>query len=151
MTGNVIFDLQITDQQPLLNYLFGRMRKYKPKPLVEHPEIITDQQLLSMAYGAANAEKFIQLYQFGWKSAEVYESPSEADFALLSLLSFYTKSNSQVRRLFYMSALGQREKAYRVGYVDRAISKLRSNEPEPMDPGVIKAIMQNVASRQKGG
>src|SRR5690606_9115654 len=57
-----------------------------------------------------------------------------ADFALLSIIAFYTRDNEQVRRLFRYSGLGKRDKATRDNrYIDAALRKIRAKEPAPAD------------------
>ncbi|MFS6755248.1 hypothetical protein, partial [Staphylococcus aureus] len=63
-----------------------------------------------------------------------YPSQSEADFALLSIIGFYTQDNEQVRRVFRMTALGKRDKANRDNkYLNRALEKIRAQQPEPVN------------------
>jgi hypothetical protein len=133
-TGRVFKDLPITDQQNVITALYNEMSRPADmgNPMTEHAETVSDEDIYRMAERAANADKFVQLWQGDWKDG--YESQSEADFALLSMLAFYTKSNEQVRRLFRLSALGQRKKATANDkYIDRAIGKIRANEPPQVD------------------
>jgi hypothetical protein len=48
------------------------------------------------------------------------------------MLAFYTRNNEQIRRLFRMSMLGKRDKATDK-YIDRMISRIRGNEPPPVE------------------
>ncbi len=134
MTGNVLKDLPITDQQTLLDELFKGMKPAAPESdLVQVDSIVEDSELLSMASNAVNSEKFNQLCAGQWREMN-YPSQSEADFALLSILAFYSADNEQVRRLFRMSALGKRTKAQKNDqYIDRCLRKIRANEPPPVD------------------
>ena len=64
---------------------------------------LTDEQLLERAKQAKNGEKFERLWR---GSTAGYESHSEADMALCSLLAFWTGGDaSQVDRLFRRSGL----------------------------------------------
>ena len=68
---------------------------------------LSDQQLLERAKSAANGEKFSRLWR---GSTAGYESHSEADMALCSLLAFWTGGDAtQLDRLFRDSGL-MREK-----------------------------------------
>lgn len=134
-TGDIVNNLPITDYSELAEQLYNEMQvgRTTVSPLVELDEMYTDREIYEMALAASNGDKFDQLTLGDW-SAMGYTSQSEADFALLAIIAFYTKSNEQVRRLFRMSSLGKRDKAVRDDkYLDRAIAKIRGNEPPPVD------------------
>jgi len=136
-TGNVTRDLPIQDYQELLDILYGEMQPQTKAELTEHEEQLSDEDIMDMAMRALNADKFNALCN---GNMEEYPSQSEADFALLSIFAFYTKSNEQVRRLFRMSALGKRDKAVKNNtYLDFALSKIRGNEPPPIDFSQLEA------------
>ena len=125
-TGNVLNDLPITDHQSLLLAIHGEMVSTVVATLEETGDLLSDADVLRMAAGAANAEKYLQLLRGDLTG---YPSQSEADFALLSMYAFYSKSNEQVRRLFRLSVLGQRDKAQRNNYyLDMALSKIRARQ-----------------------
>ena len=131
-TGNVFRDRPITDKQSLLETLFSEMRPAGGgEELTDEASLLTDDQIIDTAMNAANGDKFNTLCRGEWQGA--YDSQSEADFALLSIIAFYTHSNDQVRRLFRMSALGKRDKAQRDKYLNTALSKIRGNEPPPVN------------------
>ena len=132
-TGDVVKDLPISDCNDLANVLYGEMQAGKTKQvdLVEFDEQLSDIEIYEMAVNAENGSKFYKLASGDWSG---YPSQSEADFALLAILGFYSKSNEQVRRMFRMSGLGKRDKATRNDdYLNRALSKIRSHEPPPVD------------------
>lgn len=80
------------------------------------PAKYNDLELFNMARGAANGDKFFNLWNGNWQ--QYYASQSEADFAIINILAFYSDSPTQVRDLFMQCGLGQRGKAReRVGYV----------------------------------
>lgn len=120
--------------------------------LSEAGDDLTDREVFDTAMRAVNGEKFDLLTSGrvaysddgavatgtladGESAVDesgnlVYPSQSEADYALLSLLAFYTASNAQVRRLFRDSPLGKREKAMKNDrYLDLSLSKIRGSEP----------------------
>lgn len=135
-TGSTVKNLPITDQQTLLTALFeeisqGALATTELKQIDGH---LTDDQVYQMASTAANAEKFLMLWQGNWQGRPEYPSQSEADFALLAMLGFYSEDNEQVRRIFRWSALGHREKATRNDkYLNFALSKIRAKTPPPVD------------------
>lgn len=125
-TGNVLNPSPIADYQELLLRLHGEMASTLVADLVEVDAVISDDALYNMAKDASNGAKFLSLWQGNMQG---YPSQSEADFALLSILAFYTKSDSQVRRLFRWSALGTREKATRNDtYINYALTKIRGRQ-----------------------
>lgn len=135
-TGNVIKNLPITDQQPLLSALFAEMSQgaLDSVELVQVQSHLTDDELFQMASTAANSSKFLQLWRGQWQGVPEWPSQSEADFALLSMLGFYSPDNEQVRRVFRWSALGQREKATRNDkYLNYALAKIRAKTPPVAD------------------
>lgn len=140
-TGKTIKDLPITDQQFLLQTLFSEITSdsvYDNVELREVAPLLTDQEVFDMGMRAANADKFDQLCRGEWQSG--YPSQSEADYALMNMLCYYTRSNEQAKRLFRYSALGKRQKAQREKYLDMMIKKIRAEEPPPIDFSQIQNI-----------
>lgn len=129
-TGNVINPLPITDHQSLLERIFKEMSSTVVTELEDLAPVMGDEQLYDMASQAVNGAKFVDLFA---GNITGYPSQSEADFALLAILCFYSKSDSQVRRVFRMSMLGKREKAQRNDhYLDRALGKVRGAQRVPL-------------------
>lgn len=139
-TGDVVRNMPITDHQPLLEALVEQMPEGGARvQLTQEAGFMTDMQVVEMAMAAANADKFNALCRGEWRELG-YPSQSEADFALLSMLTFYSKDNEQCRRLFRYSALGQREKAQRDDrYLDTMLGKMRAKEGPPVDMGALLA------------
>lgn len=135
-TGNVLKQFPVADCQDLLDGMFSQMGKLTDEAgeLIEEDAILEDSQLWSMATNASNAEKFVALCEGHWEKLGAYPSQSEADYALISMLAFYTRSNEQVRRMFRETALGQRAKARRNDvYIDRSLKRIRSREAPLVD------------------
>lgn len=131
-TGNVYQAMPIVDCQPLLDDMFRSMDDTPTAvDLVQVDGTMTDEEVFNMAQGAANADKFQLLWFGGWQ--EHYPSQSEADFALLSMLAYYSKDNAQVTRMFRWSCLGERAKAHRDDYIPRMLAKMRAKEPPQID------------------
>jgi hypothetical protein len=128
-TGKVVMSRPIRDNRLMLANLVSRMM---PAPgefkLEEHPEREDDWAVLETAFRAANSEKFIPLWEGRWKELD-FPSQSEADLALMSMLTFYSPSNSQCRRLFRESGLGKREKAVKDDrYLNLTLTTIRERE-----------------------
>lgn len=145
-TGDVVRNTPIADYQQLLDVLYGEM---KPADVVELDDvegIMSDEEVVEMAMRAANADKFNELCRGDWQ-AMGYESQSEADFALMSIFAYYTRDNEQVRRLFRMSPLGQREKAQKNDkYLNFALGKIRAQQPPLVDFEELQANMAPATS-----
>lgn len=113
-TGNSIFPgRKIEERQELLELLVYEIRRQGSDiraELEELEEEVDDAELFDIACNAANKEKFDALCAGKWREMG-FPSQSEADLALMSMLTFYSKSNEQCRRIFRCTALGQREKA----------------------------------------
>lgn len=130
MTGNVYRQTPIKDHNELLNVLWAQMGKGSSAEmfyagLAEASQ--TDEQILQTANTAANQEKFKDLYYDGnWQKH--YPSQSEADFALLDIIAFYSKNGAQTQRIFLGSKLAEREKSraqYRLNYMlNRCFDKM---------------------------
>lgn len=143
-TGNVLRHKPIMDRQELLDKLFEEMSTDRDEiDLIETSEKISDSELVERASSASNGDKFDTLCKGDFAE---YPSQSEADFALLSMLAFYSDSNEQVRRLFRMSALGKRPKAQRDDYLDRCLRKIRASEPAPIDLSQFKTEVEIAAT-----
>ncbi len=144
-TGDVVRPAPIGDFQGMLDLLYGEMRPAETTQLEQIDGPLSDEEVFSMAMNASNGAKFNQLCAGDWENE--YPSQSEADFALLSIIAFYTQDNEQVRRLFRMSALGKREKAVKNNrYLDFALSKIRAQQPGPVDLDALKAQAEAVAA-----
>lgn len=112
-TGDVVLTQPILDKQELLLQMVGDMRGESLASfaeLVEVDEEEDDETVIERAINAGNADKFNDLCAGRWQQYG-FPSQSEADLALMSIFTFYSKSNEQCRRLFRFSALGKREKA----------------------------------------
>lgn len=128
-TGNVLVNGPIEDRQNLIDPMYASMQGNRSKTTLAwlDPDT-TDSEILRMASGAVNGsgEKFRKLWEM-----PCHKEQSENDFALLSLLSFYSRSDEQVIRLFRQSALGQRKKAMRDDYMTMSLEKIRASFPKP--------------------
>lgn len=146
-TGDVVRNAPIVDYNDLVNMLASEMytAQRESVALVDGVSYLDDMEIIETATNAANGDKFTALCNGIWEGD--YPSQSEADFALLSILCFYTQDNEQVRRLFRLSKLGQRDKATRNDkYIDRSLSHIRASMPPPVDLDAMKQNADNIVA-----
>jgi len=113
MTGNVWgAHASIAERQAVIEALHGELFPPKPQPArpintPASPVILSDQEIIERAEGARNAAKFAALWRGDIRG---YQSQSEADLALCSILGFWASGDAvQTDRLFRFSSL-HREK-----------------------------------------
>lgn len=137
-TGNIIVAKPIGERQELATWFFnelgGEEAVKRMSTRVDQEATLSDTGLMEMAWNAENAGKFRDLWQGDWAGMG-YPSQSEADYALLSMLCFYSVSDAQCLRLFRKSALGQRDKATRNDryLMGECINKIRAKQPGPVN------------------
>ena len=144
-TGNTVNGKPIEERQELLNLLISEMQAAAERAdavqLLDVEEVESDAIIYERASTASNSDKFNGLWAatsctgvepnkvHGSYSELGYPTQSEADLSLLSMLTFYSKSNAQVRRLFRHSGLGQRDKATKNDkYLNRTLTIIRSRQ-----------------------
>ena len=133
-TGNVVRQAPIMAAQEQVEALVREMPTAQTGGDLEDVESPhSDADIHDMARNAVNGAKYDELCKGDWR-AMGYPSQSEADFALLSIIAFYTRDNAQVRRIFRCTGLGKRDKAQRDDrYLNTALRKIRSDEPNQVD------------------
>lgn len=123
MTGNVYYNKPIANRQELLQSLYEQMAA--PPKISNYtgnePETQNDAEIIQQASSASNGDKFNSLYSGDWQS--LYSSQSEADFAIIDIIAFYTQNRNQIARIFRASNLGLRDKAKRSDYVNQMIQR----------------------------
>ena len=118
--------MPIAERQDLLEVLYAQLGGEKGSAIgaqPDGPQIISDGELVAKAKAARNGTKFADLYGGNWQIH--CGTQSEADFALIDIIAFYSDNIAQIARVYRGSALGQREKANRVDYVSEMIVKAR--------------------------
>lgn len=133
-TGDVIKQLPIIEYQESLMQLWAELGQRdssnsNPGNIIqfETPQLQEDLDIYQLAVNAKNSEKFKKLWDGYWQND--YRSQSEADFALVNILQFYTKNIEQIGRMFLLSGLGQRDKArkrfgqYVIPMIQRAFNR----------------------------
>ena len=137
-TGNAINSFPIRENQAILDNMFSQMYVESTRAtLVDMEESISDEELVDLAYNAVNGDKFDALAKGLWEDLG-YPSQSEADLSFISMLTFYSQSDEQVRRIFRLSELGQRDKARKDDkYINFAIGRCRATQGQPVEFGTI--------------
>lgn len=150
MTGNVYRPGLILPQQELLTSIYETLGQGKQATAyfagIEEPKE-TDEEVCNRAFRAANGEKFAELWAGRWEA--FYTSQSEADFALVDIIAFYTQSRSQIARMFLASGLGQRDKAKRVDYVNYMLNKCFDRMLPPVDVSGFRAQVDLAIAARK--
>jgi hypothetical protein len=139
-----------TTAQDILNWLLEEMPEQNSVELEEIRPEYSDEEIWQKAQGAENSAKFQDLCDGRWKQYG-YPSQSEADLALMSIFTFYSKSNEQCRRMFRQTNLGQREKANKndkyLNYTLRQIRGRQAKEKEYAEHGerVAKELLRKLS------
>lgn len=134
VTGQTWRDVPISDCGYIMRKLWEEMGGSEVNSTVpdEQPERYSDEVIYKFASEAHNGEKFLKLWSGDYVQAG-YPSQSEADFALINIICFYSRNTVQVKRMFKASALGQRDKANRASFVDPMIRRSFDNQPAMVD------------------
>lgn len=153
VTGNTYRDLPIIDCQAMLNILYDEMGKgaaltYYSGSMTEPAP---DDEIIRRAVDAINGEKAKSLLDGRWNDLG-YRSQSEADFALMDILAYYTQNRSQLSRLFRNSALGHRDKANRDDYISWMIHKAFDRMLPLIDFDILRQrIEEHLATNGRAG
>jgi hypothetical protein len=134
MTGDVYGGRKIIEPyQDLLTQLWRQMGKGVAAEAYDGnvPEKEPDEKIIERASNADNRIKFNVLFKGDWRT--IYQSQSEADFAFIDIIAFYTQNRAQIERIFRASQLGQRKKAQRGDYVTWMVNKSFDNQLPPID------------------
>lgn len=150
MTGNIYRDAPIVDYHNLFNVLHSQMGKTNDAELQYAgfgPEQEPDETIIERARTARNGDKFEKLYRGDWE--EFYSSQSEADFALVDIIAFYSPNRAQIARIFRASALGKRDKAKRSDYVNYMLNRCFDRMLPPIDvEGLRNAVIEAIEAKK---
>lgn len=119
MTGDVVWDLPLNERQSQADAMllsFPNKSTHELPTATSQPQSEDDQTVYNRAQIAFNGDKFKALWNGDF--TEWYTSQSEADYALIDIIGFYTQNYEQIARMFRASALGKRDKANRDDYVN---------------------------------
>ena len=134
VTGNVYRNSSINKYNGMLNDLWSQM-SYGPSHDIFYAGLSeakeTNAQVLEQMFSAVNGEKAEMLYKGQWEG--LYPSQSEADFALIDIIAFYTQNRKQIADIFRKSALGKRDKAKRPDYLSWMLNRAFDNILPPID------------------
>ncbi len=150
MTGNVYRNTPIKDHHELGNVLWEQMGKGKSNVAMYaglEPETKNDQEIIEIGIKAQNGEKFLALMNGNWR--DYYETQSEADFALVDIVAFYSHNRAQIQRIFRMSGLGHREKAQRQDYVNYMLNKCFDRMLPPIDIEGLRNLCNEAIERKQ--
>lgn len=150
MTGQVFNNAPIEPRQELISMLWSEMKSKSDSVTIydgDEQERNTDFEILQKAADAQNGEKFKALYDGRW--TEYYTSQSEADFAIINIIAFYTQNKTQIKRIFRASALGKRRKANREDYVSYMINKSFDRMTPLVDLVMIKEKMSEILASKE--
>jgi primase-polymerase (primpol)-like protein len=132
-TGKRINDHGIESRQNEISKLYnslGRKEQLTAEHFVDKPETKSDSDIFELADAAHNGAKFRDLWFGHWQLHYGNRSQSEADFALINIIAFYSDNRAQIARMFRSSALGQRDKAKRSDYVSWMIRRAFDRKPK---------------------
>lgn len=151
-TGDVFNNKPIAERNELLNLLYKRMGEGRNNTngtgfYANAPETMEDAKIIEIASNAANGEKFHDLHTGNWQS--YYQSQSEADFAYVDIIAYYTQNRNQITRIFRTSSLGQRDKAQRDDYVNYMLNRCFDRMLPPVDIEGLRNQLNEAIARLK--
>lgn len=106
MTGNSVGG--VCEIRDLSDKIGDLNRKYLGKPVdyipvIRKPATKSDRELIDLISNSRQGAKFKRLYRGDWQGS--YGSHSSADFALVRILSYWTKDVAQIDSIFRSSGL----------------------------------------------
>ena len=149
-TGNVYHDAPIADRQEIVTRIWeslGAAPLTFDTSAIDKPEVQNDSHIITQAEKASNGEKFKALFAGDFSD---YPSQSEADFALIDIIAFYTQNRKQIARVFRLSKLGQREKAKRdLNYITPMIDRAFDRQLPQVDIEGFEVALKNKLAEQQ--
>lgn len=125
MTGNVMRDMPVNEIQTEVMSVWDQMG-IAAEPhhfLGDAFQKQDDEAVYKAASEAKNGDLFVRLWKGDWSgypSNSDGSGSSEADFALIDILAYYSKNRMQIQRMFETSALGKRDKYAKASFNRRA-------------------------------
>lgn len=134
----------IAERQDVLTQLWEQMAAGAPATYLyqgDAKEVFNDQEIIDKAKAAVNGDKFNTLLLGKWQ--DLYQSQSEADYAFIDIVAFYTQNLHQITRIFHSSPLGKRDKATkRKDYVRSMVAKSFDRMLPPLDFDGFKTALE---------
>ncbi|MFA5990243.1 MAG: AAA family ATPase [Sphingomonas sp.] len=152
-TGDTFRAAPIADHSSLLNTLWTELapeRDATPDNGFNSPQVESDDVVRQRMFAAKNGEKAHDLWSGDWQKH--YSSQSEADFALVNIVAFYTDNREQCARVFNASALGARNKQTSVGgvpYVEHMVAKAFSEKLPRLDHSAVINQLQALTTAER--
>lgn len=156
MTGNVYRKSPIIACQAELTRLYQALGGDSQAVQIldaYHPQETEDDILWERAANARNGEKFRALWEGRWH--HIYPTQSEADFALVDILAFYSKNREQIVRMYQASGLthrtypdgspkpaGDQGKAFRPDHLEWMLSRVFDRMLPPVDLSFIQSELK---------
>lgn len=133
----------IAERQDVLTQLWEQMAAGAPATYLyqgDAKEVFNDQEIIDKAKNAINGDKFNTLLLGKWQ--DLYQSQSEADYAFIDIVAFYTQNLHQITRIFHSSPLGKRAKGQRKDYVRSMVTKSFDRMLPPLDFDGFKTALE---------
>ena len=143
MTGQVFNPNPIAEYPDLLHQLWAELGPPEQEiqtSTVNEEQSQSDDEILTVAGDAINGMKFRDLWEGNWEVH--YPSQSEADFALIDILAYYTQNRIQIIRMFRNSGLGRRKKALRADYCEKMLNRSFDNQLTPIDLSTLQESLR---------
>lgn len=149
-TGDIFEPIRnIEYRQEVISALWAELSPgaLKSFTVVSEPERFPDHELIMKASAAHNGDFFKDLWSGNWQTH--YPSQSEADYALIDILQFWSPNTQQIERLFLQSELGKRPKAKRRDYIESMINRSFDRSAPPIDLAHFQADIDRIFSELK--
>lgn len=151
ITANPVRDVPIAECHEDLRTLYSYLKSAQTQARLVESKAQTeeDSKIYETAARAKNGKRFVNLFEGRWQE-EGFASQSEADFALINIIAFYTDNKEQVHRIFMASALGQRDKARKhKTYVKTMVERSFDHKLPVPDMPALDEMMQNAIALEK--
>lgn len=148
MTGNIYHAKPIEDRSSLIMQLWEQIGGDVRSTLSyeDSEQKYTDNEIIQQAMNAKNWEIFNRLYKGDFSE---YKSQSEADYALIDIIQFYSKNWAQIERIFISSELGKRDKGKSKYHNNRMINRAFDKELPKIEIQGLKEFVDKVNQKIK--
>lgn len=150
-TGWVLQTHEVVDYQSDIDQLvaYFRPQQLNVSAYEDQDAVESDADVIAKMLAADNSDKTIKLVQGEWYDLG-YPSQSEADNALLQIISFFSPNNDQCKRIFKRTALSERDKCTD-DYLTRTMYKVRLKQAaDSLNDDVVKEMAKGIANEING-